>query len=64
MRIVRLIMRVLFLTPLFIFIGLLGIILKSFGRDKLKLKKKELFTYWVFRKDGMPVKNSFKSQKN
>ena len=41
MRIVRLIMRVLFLTPLFIFIGLLGIILKSFGRDKPMTKSEK-----------------------
>jgi hypothetical protein len=46
----------------FILITPVALATRAFGRDELKLKKRNLNTYWVSRNPAGPAKDSFKNQ--
>lgn len=40
----------------------ISVITRLFGRDELRLKRRPVRSYWVFRKTSIPDPNSFKRQ--
>lgn len=58
----RIISPIVLGTIFFAMITPISLILRIFGRDELKMKKRSLDTYWVDRSPSGPSSDSFKNQ--